>query len=362
MEPNLLSSPMCPDAETEAKLDAMIESVGGKVDRIKDALMGAELLLDFAARNGLQNDKLGDKEFAATALEIAEAKDKYDKGLLTPQDRSQFYEVYWQLAQLMRPVTVNSIRDSYASFGEQRKRYWLFGPTEWFSRADLAVARWRRHALIVLLALLLVQIYWVAGSALIQGIQSLDSPKRTAAASAPTAPADEVEKQKVRDQIRRRTLYDLLSTWWYYFPGPKKMKAFGTNSNSTDDFAKTESAESLFERANQAVTILQVYILPLVYGLLGAYAYVLRELIRENRERTYRSESETAYRMRVILGLLAGLAIGWFARPESDSTGIVAKLTPFALSFLAGYSVEVLFSAMDRFVSAFGSVSQQSKS
>ena len=40
---------------------------------------------------------------------------------------------------------------------------------------------------------------------------------------------------------------------------------------------------------------------------------------------------------------------------------LVGNLTPLALSFLAGYSVEVLFSAMDKIVNAFGSVSQAVK-
>jgi hypothetical protein len=30
-------------------------------------------------------------------------------------------------------------------------------------------------------------------------------------------------------------------------------------------------------------------------------------------------------------------------------------ISPFALAFLAGYSVEVLFAAMDRFIAAFSS-------
>lgn len=103
------------------------------------------------------------------------------------------------------------------------------------------------------------------------------------------------------------------------------------------------------------VNIIQTYVLPLLYGLLGSCAYVLRQLALEIRARTFRRELGIAYWLHIFLGVLAGLAIGWFLRPEGGSDGLIRGLTPFALSFLAGYSVEVLFSGMDRLVTAFGS-------
>jgi hypothetical protein len=332
-------------------------------ERFEDALEGAELLLDFAARNGIKTDKFGEKEFAAAALSIAQTKEKYENKTLTAKDRSDFYEVYWQLAQLLQPVNVNSIRDSNSSFGQRRRQYLFAGPMECVSRAELAVRRWRLKALLVLVALLLAQIYWVIGSAFIEGIKALDQQtKSTNATATPSTPSLPDFPQLTRDKIRRDTLYDLLEKWWHYSLLPPSVKALPDKKSVDAAEQESKHAASLLECCAQTVSVLQVYFLPLLYGLLGAHAYVLRELIRENRERVYRRESETAYRMRVTLGLLAGLAIGWFAKPDPASSGIIAKLGPFALSFLAGYSVEVLFSAMDRFVSAFGSLSQQSKS
>jgi len=333
------------------------------LERFEDALHGAELLLDFAARNGVKNEKLGEKEFSAAATSIAATKEKYDAKLLTAQDRSAFYEVYWKLAQLMQPVSVNSIRDSYPSLGERKYRYWFFGPLEWYSRADLAVARWKRRAVVVLIALLVVQIFWVTGAAFIEGIRALDTASKAGSVNpTPTPSADRAVQDEVRTEVRRGTLNRLMQSWWQLCLLPPGVKALPFEKTKDPSLQVATNASSLLECCSQVVNVLQVYILPLLYGLLGAHAYVLRELIRENRERVYRSESETAYRMRIILGLLAGLAIGWFARPDPASAGMIAKLGPFALSFLAGYSVEVLFSAMDKFVGAFGSASQQSKS
>jgi uncharacterized membrane protein len=71
----------------------------------------------------------------------------------------------------------------------------------------------------------------------------------------------------------------------------------------------------------------------------------------EINARTYREDSDTSYNLRIYLGILAGLAIGWFLSPNAKGGegGVLQAL----LAFLAGYSVELLFSAMDRLLDAF---------
>jgi len=93
----------------------------------------------------------------------------------------------------------------------------------------------------------------------------------------------------------------------------------------------------------------------LLYGLLGACTYVLRALLNDIRALTYTHKSFIGYKVRVVLGTLSGLAISWFFPPSAD---ILKTLSPLALAFLAGYSVEILFAAMDKFVSAFSAKDQ----
>ena len=104
-------------------------------------------------------------------------------------------------------------------------------------------------------------------------------------------------------------------------------------------------------KSRQMLAVLQGYLLPLLYGWIGATAYVVRSLAREARERLYRRENDTAYTLRIFLGSLAGLAIGWFLKPE-DVSGFNA-ISPFALAFAAGYSVDLLFTLLDKIVNAF---------
>ncbi len=99
-----------------------------------------------------------------------------------------------------------------------------------------------------------------------------------------------------------------------------------------------------------ALQIMQVFFLPLCYGLLGAVTFILRRLVIEIKTQTYSSESDINFYLKLALGALAGMTIGWFVVPDEGSLG---SLSPFALAFLVGYNVEILFSLMDKIIANF---------
>ena len=106
---------------------------------------------------------------------------------------------------------------------------------------------------------------------------------------------------------------------------------------------------------------LNVYLLPLIYGLLGACAYVLRRLSLQIREYQYSPDSEVRLQLRLYLGALSGFAIAWFIN-DSTTPGLLQTITPLALAFIGGYSVEVVFAAMDNLVNTFSNVSSDKHS
>jgi hypothetical protein len=111
--------------------------------------------------------------------------------------------------------------------------------------------------------------------------------------------------------------------------------------------------------AEVVVRNLQVYGLPLLYGLLGAIIFTLRNLASEIKNLTYTRNSETRYSLRITMGLLGGVAIGWFFKP--DDLGLTESLSPMTLSFLIGYNVEILFSIMDKFLELISKFSPSEK-
>ena len=78
--------------------------------------------------------------------------------------------------------------------------------------------------------------------------------------------------------------------------------------------------------AQLVLQVIAVYVLPLLYGLLGASAYVLRELAREVREMTFTPASALGYGLRASLGLLAGIAVGLLIAPETSINAGIAEI------------------------------------
>jgi hypothetical protein len=103
--------------------------------------------------------------------------------------------------------------------------------------------------------------------------------------------------------------------------------------------------------SKSTLEILSQYVLPLLYGLLGSLAYILRTLSREIHDVTFTRGSEIRYSLRWPLGMLGGVTVGLFF-DTAELTGFAA-ITPLGLAFLAGYGVELLFTGLDRMVSAF---------
>ena len=86
---------------------------------------------------------------------------------------------------------------------------------------------------------------------------------------------------------------------------------------------------------------------PMLLGALGACTYVLRLVSDEIKETTFSKTSPIRNVVRVALGALAGVVIGF--------GGIVTGtgLSSAALAFIAGYAVEPVFSTLDGIAERF---------
>ncbi len=116
-----------------------------------------------------------------------------------------------------------------------------------------------------------------------------------------------------------------------------------------EDFAKTRTQAKLL------LDFLNNYLLPLLYGWVGAMVFVVRRLSEQVTAHSYREGEENSV-VRIFLGCIAGVAIGWFMPIQTSGTGtakILTSLTPLALAFLAGFAVEIFFALLDRLVRTF---------
>ena len=348
--------PATPDQKTETT-PAHKHSLNDATSALKHSLNDAEILANYAVRNnvtGVQEAISG----------IATAREIFASANLNGDNQREFYENYSALASKIWPVSVASLKDSLEEYGVEVRGWFGFGRKYKLSRAGIVGRRQSILATLVLIVLVVAQSYWLIGNTFI-----LAAPPPTAAeiearrraesdlkAGKPdlTQTPVSAEEQKARDEkataagtlleqsnrqdIHREEITRMLASWAWYFP---------MHIEKSD---KEAGADRVFTICGRILDVLQQYVLPLLYGLLGAMAFVIRTISQQARDRLYRVENETGYYLRIWLGILGGLAIGWFFKPSSEGVG---SISPLALAFVAGYSVDLLFTAMDRIVNAF---------
>lgn len=107
------------------------------------------------------------------------------------------------------------------------------------------------------------------------------------------------------------------------------------------------------QTAAAVLAVLNGYVIPLLMGFLGSSAFVLRTYLRNLGDRLLRPRDFRSYGIRVVLGTLCGLTIGFFLTPgltvahSPGGPATVVNVTTPAAAFLAGYSVEVVFRFFD---------------
>lgn len=357
----------------------------------------AQLLLSYVTRNGLQEDRKVSDDIIQTL--IASREHMRSMRFDSEKEEAKFRKSYGIIAKAAEPVTVASLRDSTTS----EESWGLFWYIKWLLKflfpsistesrlrpvAEVACLRYRRWAILVLGLLLFVQIYWTITSsvlnkadALITEINTLavtaDQQRRAEAPATSPTPAPEVAPGSVRNEPRRETwqttllergskIGELNASYtmlrYLTFFDPEATTFAGTDETTAESiFAPTHSQienSAIRTIAGQVVDVMQKWLLPLLYGALGAMVFVVRTLSVQARDRLFRKEALVSLVLRVYLGMISGLAIGWFwnYNPEGPTAAgalTPSSLSPFALAFVAGYGVELFFAVLDKIVSTF---------
>ena len=120
--------------------------------------------------------------------------------------------------------------------------------------------------------------------------------------------------------------------------------------NGFDNVRNYYKTRRQIREAQQKVTLLNaVYnaLVPLLLGAVGAGTYVLRLTSDQIKDSTFASSSPIRHVVRIALGCLAGLIVGLGGFNNE------LNLSSAALSFLAGYAVEPVFSTLDGIAEKF---------
>jgi hypothetical protein len=101
-------------------------------------------------------------------------------------------------------------------------------------------------------------------------------------------------------------------------------------------------------RLREGMNFLGCWLLPWLYGMLGAVIFHMRQLLDPNRP----NPSWLRFSYRIVLGGFAGIIVVWFWTPSPDKSSLpaVATLTSFGFAFLVGFSTDFFFQALDRLI------------
>ena len=115
---------------------------------------------------------------------------------------------------------------------------------------------------------------------------------------------------------------------------------------------RIRNAALMEQQAGDVNSVLASYVLPILYGLLGATTAVIRNLNGKMRESTLAPRDLRVSQVQLALGIIVGACIGLFLSPTGTPdvrlpnvtlAGNGVSLTASALSFIAGFGVEAVF-------------------
>ena len=283
--------------------------------------------------------------------------------------------LFWQqlhaLARTIHPATIETIEvnsdivdpsdPQVAEKRQQKKR--VVRHFSWFG-------------LLTILVVLLVQIYWVIGSNVVSRTQDVQA-ELAKIKNEENALVERITRLEERLQRQRRLAavaendidVNLMEAELARLTGEDRQNLNAQRDSANEKIsslyatmgwttlglpgllADPRTKEQVYLEFQKILNAAAVqYCLPLLLGLLGACVYVLREIFHANLRKTFLPEHAVGHRLRLYLGMIAGLTFAWlfaWVLPRGEEAGLGAA-SPLAIAFLVGYSVDILFSALDR--------------
>lgn len=363
----------------ENNKDATYKNVS---EMLSEAVSRSEIILNYATEKGLEIQP----DWVAL---IIKAKRCEETNSWDTETEINFWMAYKGLSKLIKPVTIDSLLSTKPKFIKTPNFYQKFfkiNKKRSFSRSSVRLYLF--WALITILLVLTIQIFSLKGTTLLNKIQANSERIEKIAerrdeiqlmlmsdSENKRAEAEKYRLESEREYLEQEieSSVELLDPWVKTI---RKMALLGTRKQTKKTVSfSTEDTDSLpppppssainnalkdmnhniniIQEAQNFTQILQLYVLPLLYGLMGGFVFVLRSLTYDIKNQIFSQYSNIKYSLRIHLGALAGLIVGLlWGDIEKQQITFLESLSTAGLAFIAGYGVEYVFNGIDRIVSS----------
>ena len=304
-----------------------------RCERLAPLVHDALALLEHAAANGRKVEPAVRNPMIATADAVA-------RGAPTLADEQAFFAAYEALTMATAPVTAETLAASRTVLPRLDQLFKRDGFVDGLKGLkDLTLGRFVNALsfIVVLVGCCLALAYYTLGATTFERYQRLQEQAVQAGSGQPAG-------AELPDRLWR----------WAMLPCDRPLLAW-LMCTGVDRVAPGQppTTELQLEAARTTVARMNDVVLPLLLGWLGAHAWVLRQLTSAIAARTLAKGSMLSTLVRLSLGALAGFASSWLLTPEMVA-GVQLKNVPaWALAFVAGYGIELVFAFMDRIIAAF---------
>jgi hypothetical protein len=344
-----------------------------------DAIGNVQLLILTAAENAIE---LPEEALSSIML----AKQAFEENRLEPEMEVKFWASYQIIAREMSPISINSVKATFDPHPSQRFFLWnlLFRRKMPLSRQ--CAFNYKLLSLITLFLLIALQIYWYIGWSLTSDITTQSQIVTSVEIKLETLVHEHevfslqnnrplTEKELNKENILRRKMKEHrswrdaasnhLENWNSVWSDMDLLTLQPWQMENYEDFSDEVKRRIQFVSAGNTLQAITAYLLPILYGLIGACFYILRQLPKEIENLTFSMNSYIDYSLRMVQGPLAGIMVSYFLfndiEPDKSISSSAAQihsidanlttLSPLALAFLAGYSVEFIFKFIDKILS-----------
>ena len=319
----------------------------------------AQLLIRYLCKNGKASNK------SISAIEtIAKIQKNPDSKQI-----AEFWNAYNTLANQVKPATVETIKVNITPI-KKNFLYALFNHNK-VTLPKVIIFRYSSSAFILLALILLLQVYWLLGSGIIQQITKSEA-ELTAQQLKMDALSNEINhlydmRKDINSEATKSTLtinIESREKARQFEKLEEKRQIIATRTHTLyvtlEDTTLHLSDHALDQVEDPYVLYFEFqklinefvfrYILPLLLGALGACVNILRRISIQIQNSTFSPDSGIRFLLRFCLGMIAGLTFSWLFQVNTTNTTIT--LSPLAVAFVVGYSVEILFTGLDKVISS----------